>query len=75
MSIDLIKKIIEEEVKNADLLTESIFDVFKKAASKVVNWFKNFFKKIKRIIGKSWEALIKFMGFEPDVEFNNDIKF
>ena len=67
--------IVEEEVKNADLLTEGIFDVFKRAASKVVNWFKNFFKKVKKIIGKSWESLIKFMGFEPEVEFNNNVKF
>lgn len=70
-----VKMIVEEEVKNADLLTEGIFDVFKRAASKVINWFKNFFKKVKRVIGKSWEALIKFMGFEPEVEFNNNVKF
>ena len=41
------EKDIEEEIKNTDLLTESIFDVFKRAAKKVVGWFKSFFKKIR----------------------------
>ena len=70
-----VKMIVEEEIKNTDLLTESIFDVFKRAAKKVVGWFKSFFKKIKKIIGKSWESLIKFMGLTPQVDFKNNVKF
>ena len=31
--------VVEEEIKNADLLTEGIMDVIKRAYDKVANWF------------------------------------
>lgn len=68
-----VKMIVEEEIKNADLLTEGVFDVIKRAYNKVKNWFEGFWNKIKEIVSQSWEALIKFMALEPDVDFNNKI--
>ena len=62
-------------MKNGDLLTEGIFDIFKRAMQKAVNWVKSFWKKVKKQISKSWEALIKFMAIEPEINFNNNIKW
>jgi len=70
-----VKMIVEEEVKNADLLNEGVFDVFKRAFNKVKNWFKGFWNKVKKIVSKSWESLITFMGLEPQVNFNNNVKW
>ena len=67
--------IVEEEIKNGDLLTEGFLDILKRAWSKALNWIKSFWKKVKRQVGESWEALIKFMAMEPDVDFNNEVKW
>jgi len=40
-----------------------------------LNWMKGFWKKVKNVVSKSWEALIRFMGLEPMVSFNNHVKF
>ena len=65
-----IKMVIEEEIKNGDLLTEGILDIVKRGFAKAVNWVKNFFKKIKDFIGKSYKKLLDFMEIEPVVTFN-----
>ena len=46
-----------------------------RAVKKAVNWVKNFWKKVKKKIGESWEVLIKFMAMEPEVNFNNTISW
>ncbi len=70
-----VKMVVEEEIKNGDLLNEGIFDIFMRAVKKAVNWVKNFWKKVKKKIGESWEVLIKFMAMEPEVNFNNTISW
>jgi len=70
-----VNMIVEEEIKNSDLLTEGIFDIFKRAMKKAVNWVKSFWKKVKQKVSESWEELIKFMAMEPDVSFNNTVKW
>tara|TARA_B100000900_G_scaffold412979_1_gene435883 strand:+ start:1750 stop:2844 length:1095 start_codon:yes stop_codon:yes gene_type:complete len=70
-----VKMVVEEEIKNADLLTEGIMDVIKRAYDKVANWFEGFWNRVKELVSKSWEALIKFMAIEPDVSFNNRISW
>jgi len=62
-------------VKNGDLLTEGLLDIFKRAMQKAINWIKNFWKKVKKQISKSWDSLIKFMAMEPEINFNNNIKW
>ena len=40
------------------------------------NWFEETLKnRVKELVSKSWEALIKFMAIEPDVSFNNRISW
>ena len=70
-----VKMIVEEEMKNGDLLTEGFLDIFKRAWNKALNWVKSFWKKIKQKVSESWENLIKFMALEPDVDFNNTVKW
>ena len=70
-----VKMVVEEEIKNGDLLTEGVFDIFSRAIKKAVNWIKGFWNKIKKIVSESWDALIKFMGLEPEVSFNNQISW
>lgn len=70
-----VKMIVEEEVKNSDVLAEGIFDVFKRAWDKAKNWFKNFWNKVKKIVSKSWESLITFMGLEPQINYTNNVKW
>jgi len=70
-----VKMIVEEEIKNGDLLTEGFMDIFKRAINKALNWMKGFWNKVKKVVSKSWEALIRFMGLEPMVSFNNHVKF
>jgi hypothetical protein len=70
-----VKMIVEEEMKNGDLLTEGLLDIFKRAMQKAINWIKNFWKKVKKQISKSWDSLIKFMAMEPEINFNNNIKW
>jgi len=70
-----VKMVVEEEIKNGDLLNEGIFDIFMRAVKKAVKWVKSFWIKVKKQIGESWEALIKFMAMEPDVDFNNIISW
>jgi hypothetical protein len=50
-------------------------DVIKRAYDKVANWFEGFWNRVKELVSKSWEALIKFMAIEPDVSFNNRISW
>ena len=70
-----VKMIVEEEMQNGDLLNEGFMDIFKRAINKALNWMKGFWKKVKNVVSKSWEALIRFMGLEPMVSFNNHVKF
>tara|TARA_B100000780_G_C21050551_1_gene421887 strand:- start:49 stop:1182 length:1134 start_codon:yes stop_codon:yes gene_type:complete len=70
-----VKMIVEEEMKTGDLLNEGFMDIFKRAINKALNWIKNFWNKVKKVVSKSWESLINFMGLEPMVSFNNYVKF
>jgi len=65
-----IKMVMEEEIKNGNLLTEGVLDIIKRGFTKAVSWVKNFFKKIKQFIGKSYKKLLQFMDMEPIVTFN-----
>jgi len=65
-----VKMIVEEEIKNADLLTEGIMDVMKRVFTKALTWVKNFFKKIYEKINKSYKKLLEFMELEPVIKFN-----
>ena len=67
--------IVEEEIKTSDTLNESIFDIFKRAWTKARNWITGFWSKVKKIVSKSWQALINFMGLEPEITFNKTIKW
>ena len=49
--------------------------ILKRIGKKVTNFFKRFWNKIKRIVSKSFAALIRFMGLEVQVDFNNQIKW
>ena len=57
------------------MLNEGFMDIFKRIIDKALNFIKKFWNKVKRIVSKSWEALIRFMGLEPEVSFNNYVKF
>ena len=70
-----VKMIAEEEIKNGEMLNEGFMDIFKRIIDKALNFIKKFWNKVKRIVSKSWEALIRFMGLEPEVSFNNHVKF
>jgi hypothetical protein len=70
-----VNMIIEEEIKNSDLLTEGIMDVMKRVFSKALTWVKNFFKKIYKNINKSYKKLLEFMELEPVIKFNNNISW
>ena len=65
-----VKMIVEEEIRNADLLTEGVLDIIKRTFSKALKWVKSFFKKIYKILSKSYKNLIEFMDFEPIVSAN-----
>jgi hypothetical protein len=74
-----VKMIIDEEVKSSNLLTEEgnidegkWWDMLKRGFKKVTTWFGKVWKKIKNVIGQSWDALIGFMGWEPIVKHNNE---
>ena len=67
--------IVEDEIKKGEMLNEGIFDILKKIGKKVTNFFKRFWNKVKRVVSKSFEALIRFMGLEVEVGFNNQIKW
>ena len=70
-----VKMIVEEEIKNGEMLNEGFMDIFKRIIDKALNFIKKFWNKVKKIVSKSWEALIRFMGLEPEVSFNNHVKF
>ncbi len=70
-----VKMVVEEEIKKGVLLNEGVFDVFKRAMQKALNWVKNFWKKVKKQISKSWDSMIKFMAMEPDVSFNKRVRW
>jgi len=68
-------EIQEEEIKNADLLNESIFDIIKRTFKKAINWIKSFFQKIYSFVSKSYKSLMEFMVIEPVVKYNNMVKW
>jgi len=70
-----VEMIVEEEIKNSNLLTEGIMDVMKRVFSKALTWIKNFFKKIYKNISKSYKKLLEFMELEPVIKFNNNISW
>ena len=70
-----VKMVIEEEIRNGDLLTEGILDIVKRGFAKAVSWVKNFFQKIYNLISKSYKTLLEFMVLEPEVTFNNKISW
>ena len=70
-----VKMIVEDEIKKGEMLNEGIFDILKKIGRKVTNFFKRFWSRVKRVVSKSFEALIRFMGLEVEVGFNNQIKW
>ena len=74
-----LKMIVEEEIRNTDLLNEGILDSIKDFVKRVVqrakNWFKTLIQKMKKFIGDSWQKLFEYMDIEPQVLFNNNIKW
>ncbi len=70
-----IKMITEEEIKNADLLTEGVFDVVKRIFARAISYIKNFFNKIYERIAQSFKDFIEFMDFEPQIRFNNVVRW
>ena len=70
-----VKMIVEDEIKNGEMLNEGILDTLKRIGKKVTNFFKRFWSKIKKIISQSFSALVRFMGLEVEVGFNNQIKW
>ena len=70
-----VKMIVEEEIKQGELLNEGFMDVFKRIVNKALNFMKRFWNKVKRVVSQSWEALIRFMGLDPIVSFNNHVRF
>jgi len=65
-----VEMIVEQEIRNSNLLTESVFSVFKRIYKKGLSWIKGFFKKIYKRISKSYKNLLEFMGFEPIINVN-----
>ena len=74
-----LKMIMEEEERNVDLLNEGILDSIKNFIKRVVQrvkiWFKTLIQKMKKFIGDSWQNLLEYMDLEPQVAFNNNIKW
>ena len=74
-----LKMIMEEEERNTDLLNEGILDSIKNFIKRVVQrvkiWFKTLIQKMKKFIGDSWQNLLEYMDIEPQVAFNNNIKW
>ncbi len=70
-----VKMIVEDEIKNGEMLNEGFLDTLKRMRKKITNFFKRFWSKVKRIVSQSFEALIRFMGLEVEVGFNNNIKW
>ena len=74
-----LKMIMEEEMRNTDLLNEgildSIIDFVKRVVQRAKVWFKTLIQKMKKYIGDSWQKLFEYMDIEPQVSFNNNIKW
>jgi len=70
-----IKMITEEEINKGLLLNEGIFDFFKRVFNRVKNWLSNFWSGVKKAIGDKLEDLLAFMTLEPQIRFNNNIKW
>ena len=62
-----VEMIVEEEIKNANLLTEGIIDVIKRTFKKALSWIRDFFGKIYKFISKSFKRVFDFMDIEPVV--------
>ena len=69
-AVKLYVHMAEEEIKNADLLTENVIDVIKRAFAKAITWIKNLFKEIYKVVKKSYKNLLVFMDMEPIVSAN-----
>tara|TARA_Y100000817_G_C16801116_1_gene519690 strand:+ start:61 stop:1194 length:1134 start_codon:yes stop_codon:yes gene_type:complete len=70
-----VKMIVEDEIKNGEMLNENFLNILKRIGRKVTNFFKRFWNKIKKIVSQSFAALVRFMGLEVEVGFNNQIKW
>jgi len=67
--------VVQEEVEKGPMLNEGILDMIKRAYNKAKDWLSNFWDKVKKMVGDTWDSLLSFMALEPVVKFNNKIKW
>ena len=70
-----VKMVVQEEVEKGPMLNEGILDMIKRAYNKAKDWLSNFWDKVKKMVGDTWDSLLSFMALEPVVKFNNKIKW
>ena len=80
VGINMIAEEYQEKIdQEYELMTEGYVDrvaqYFKRAWEKVTNYFAEMWNNVKKIVSESWQALMEFMGFEIDVDFNNDVSW
>ena len=46
--------IVEDEIKNGEMLNENFLNILKRIGRKVTNFFKRFWNKIKKIVSQSF---------------------
>jgi hypothetical protein len=70
-----VKMVVKEELEKGPMLNEGVFDFVKRIYDKAKNWLSNFWDKVKKMVGDTWESLLSFMALEPVIRFNNTIKW
>jgi hypothetical protein len=80
VGINMIAEEYQDKIdQEYELMTEGYVDrvaqYFKRAWEKVTNYFSEMWNNVKAIVSKSWQALMEFMGFEIEVDFNNNVSW
>jgi len=70
-----VKMVVKEEMEKGPMLNEGIFDFVKRIDNKAKNWLSDFWDKVKKMVGDTWDSLLSFMALEPVVKFNNTISW
>jgi len=70
-----VKMVVKEEMEKGPMLNEGIFDFVKRIYNKAKNWLSNFWDKVKKMVGDTWDSLLSFMALEPVVKFNNTVSW
>ena len=70
-----VKMVVEEELKKGLMLNEGIFDMIKRVFNKAKNWLSSFWSGVKKAVGDKLEDLLAFMTLEPEIKFNNKIRW